>query len=94
MTIQVTALGTRHIVETMNQSGYAIDTIIASGDGTKNPVFVREHANAIGCAILLPEESKAILLGGAMMETIAAGVFETFPEAMSAINRVGKTITP
>lgn len=93
-TIQAIALGTRHIIETMNQSGYSIDTIMASGGGTKNPIFVQEHANATGCAMLLPEESEAMLLGGAMMGTVAAGVFDTLPEAMSAMSRIGKTVTP
>lgn len=93
-TIQAIALGTRHIIETMNQSGYSIDTIMASGGGTKNPIFVQEHANATGCAMLLPEESEAMLLGGAMMGTVAAGVFDTLPEAMSSMSRIGKTVTP
>ncbi len=78
----------------MNHSGYSIDTIMASGGGTKNPIFVQEHANATGCAMLLPEESEAMLLGGAMMGTVAAGVFDTLPEAMSAMSRIGKTVTP
>ena len=93
-TIQAIALGTRHIIETMNHRGYSIDTIMASGGGTKNPIFVQEHANATGCAMLLPEESEAMLLGGAMMGTVAAGVFDTLPEAMSAMSRIGKTVTP
>ncbi|MFJ5253319.1 FGGY-family carbohydrate kinase [Serratia liquefaciens] len=93
-TIQAIALGTRHIIETMNQSGYSIDTIMASGGGTKNPIFVQEHANATSCAMLLPEESEAMLLGGAMMGTVAAGVYDTLPEAMSAMSRIGKTVTP
>ncbi|CAI1915414.1 FGGY-family carbohydrate kinase [Serratia nevei] len=93
-TIQAIALGTRHIIETMNHSGYSIDTIMASGGGTKNPIFVQEHANATGCAMLLPEESEAMLLGGAMMGTVAAGVFDTLTEAMSAMSRIGKTVTP
>lgn len=76
-TIQAIALGTRHIIETMNQSGYTIDTIMASGGGTKTQ-FSQEHANATGCAMLLPEESEAMLLGSAMMGTLAAGVFDTF----------------
>ncbi|AKH87738.1 FGGY-family carbohydrate kinase [Edwardsiella tarda] len=93
-TIQAIALGTRHIIETMNQSGYRIDTIMASGGGTKNPLFVQEHANATGCAMLLPVEGEAMLLGGAMMGTVAAGVFDTLPEAMGAMSRIGKTVTP
>ncbi|WP_145521960.1 FGGY-family carbohydrate kinase [Yersinia aldovae] len=93
-TIQALALGTRHIIETMNQNGYRIDTMMASGGGTKNPIFVQEHANATGCAMLLPEESEAMLLGSAMMGTVAAGVFESLPEAMTAMSRIGKTVTP
>lgn len=93
-TVQAIALGTRHIIETMNQSGYSIDTIMASGGGTKNPVFVQEHANATGCAMLLPEESEAMLLGSAMLGTVAAGLYETLPEAMNAMSRAGKTVTP
>ncbi|WP_455864674.1 FGGY-family carbohydrate kinase [Pantoea agglomerans] len=93
-TIQAIALGARHIIETMNQTGYSIDTIMASGGGTKNPIFVQEHANATGCAMLLPEESEAMLLGSAMMGTVAAGVYESLPEAMNAMSRIGKTVTP
>ncbi|MEM6049214.1 FGGY-family carbohydrate kinase [Erwinia sp. P7711] len=93
-TVQAIALGARHIIETMNQTGYSIDTIMASGGGTKNPVFVQEHANATGCAMLLPEESEAMLLGSAMMGTVAAGVYESLPEAMNAMSRIGKTVTP
>ncbi|MEB5837112.1 FGGY-family carbohydrate kinase [Pantoea dispersa] len=93
-TIQALALGTRHIIETMNQSGYCIDTIMASGGGTKNPIFVQEHSNATGCAMLLPEESEAMLLGSAMMGTVAAGAYDSLPEAMAAMSRIGKTITP
>lgn len=93
-TIQAIALGARHIIETMNQTGYSIDTIMASGGGTKNPIFVQEHANATGCAMLLPEESEAMLLGSAMMGTVAAGAYESLPEAMNAMSRIGKTVTP
>jgi FGGY-family pentulose kinase len=93
-TIQALALGTRHIIETMNQSGYCIDTMMASGGGTKNPVFVQEHSNATGCAMLLPEESEAMLLGSAMMGTVAAGAYDSLPEAMAAMSRIGKTVTP
>lgn len=93
-TIQAIALGTRHIIETMNQTGYSINTIMASGGGTKNPIFVQEHANATGCTMLLAEESESMLLGSAMMGTVAAGVYDSLPEAMNAMSRIGKTVTP
>jgi ribulose kinase len=44
--------------------------------------------------MLLPEESEAMLLGSAMMGTVAAGVYESLPEAMNAMSRIGKTVTP
>lgn len=78
-TIQSMVPDTRHIIETMNQSSYRIDTITVSGGGTKNPIFVQEHANTTGCA---------------MMGTVAAVIFNTLPEAMGAMSRIGKTVTP
>ncbi|KAB7691474.1 MAG: FGGY-family carbohydrate kinase [Plesiomonas shigelloides] len=93
-TIQAIALGTRHIIEVKNASGYEIDTIMGCGGGTKNPVFIQEHANATGCAMLLPEESEAVLLGSAMLGAVASGFYADIPDAMNAMSRIGKTVTP
>ena len=51
-TIQAIAHGTRHIIDTMNAHGYRIDTLLACGGDTKNPVFVREHADVTGCRVV------------------------------------------
>jgi len=51
--IQAIAYGTKHIIEALNQNGYQIDTIFACGGGTKNPVFLREHADITGCRLVL-----------------------------------------
>lgn len=93
-TIQAVALGTRHIIEEMNGSGYEIDTIMACGGGTKNPVFMQVHANATGCAMLLPEESEAVLLGSAMLGSVAADFYPSISDAMKQMSRIGKMITP
>ncbi|MCG9787252.1 FGGY-family carbohydrate kinase [Vibrio mediterranei] len=93
-TVQGIALGTRHIIEVMNESGYEIDTIMACGGGTKNSVFLQEHANATGSMILLPEESEAVLLGSAMLGSVAAGFYGDIPEAMNAMSRISKSIMP
>ena len=47
--IQAVAHGTRHIIAEMNRQGYRIDTLFVCGGGTKNPVFLREHADITGC---------------------------------------------
>ncbi|PYD74626.1 FGGY-family carbohydrate kinase [Novacetimonas pomaceti] len=93
-TIQALAYGTRDIVGVLNGQGYAIDTIIATGGGTKNPVFVREHANATGCRILLPEEPDSVLLGSAILAAVAAGAYPTIREAMTAMTRIRAEIRP
>ncbi|HET6566485.1 MAG TPA: FGGY-family carbohydrate kinase [Rhodothermales bacterium] len=92
--IQAVAYGTRHIVEEMNRAGYRIDTIVACGGGTRNPVFLREHADATGCRILLPREPEAVLLGSAMLGAVAAGAYPALPEAMQAMSSAGAVIEP
>ncbi|MBY3790630.1 FGGY-family carbohydrate kinase [Photobacterium carnosum] len=93
-TVQGIALGTRHIIEVMNDAGYEIDTIMACGGGTKNTIFLQEHANATGCIILLPEESEAVLLGSAMLGSVAANFYSDIPDAMNAMSRISKSVMP
>lgn len=93
-TIQAVAYGTRHVIEAMNASGYRIDTIFACGGGTKNPVFLREHADATGCRIVLPEEPEAVLLGSAILGAVAGGAYASVPDAMRAMSRAGSVIQP
>ncbi|XAO72066.1 MAG: FGGY-family carbohydrate kinase [Acetobacteraceae bacterium] len=93
-TIQGLAYGTRDIIEALNARGYAIDTIIATGGGTKNPIFLREHANATNCRIILPKEMDSVLLGSAILGAMAAGRFKSFPEAMAAMSQRGAVIYP
>ena len=59
-TIQAVAYGTRHIIESLNARGYRISTLFACGSGTKNAVFLREHADATGCSVVLPQEPEAV----------------------------------
>lgn len=78
----------------MNQAGYEIDTIMGCGGGTKNTIFIQEHANATGCVMVLPEESEAVLLGSAMLGSVASGFYSDIPNAMNAMSRIGRAVTP
>jgi FGGY-family pentulose kinase len=93
-TIQAIAHGTRHIIDTMNAHGYRISTVIATGGDSKNPVFLREHADATGARILLPREPEAVLLGSAMLAARAAGRFPSVIEAMTQMSAVSNVIEP
>ena len=54
-TVQALAYGTRHIIDSMNAAGHRIDRIVMCGGGTRNPLLLREHADATGCDLHLVE---------------------------------------
>jgi FGGY-family pentulose kinase len=93
-TIQAIAYGVRHIIETLNAGGYAIDTIMACGGGTKNPIFLREHTDATGCRIVLPREAEAVVLGAAMTGAVAGGAYPDLHAAMAGMSHAGAVIGP
>jgi FGGY-family pentulose kinase len=93
-TIQGLALGTRHILEAMRAQGYAITTLIATGGDAKNPVFLREHADATGCRVVLPREPEAVLLGSAMLGAVACGARASVVDAMRAMSAADRVIEP
>ena len=93
-TVQAIAYGTQHIIESMNASGYDIDTLVCCGGGTKNKVFMQQHANATGCRLLIPQEPESVLLGAAMLGAVAAGAVNNIEQAMSAMSKPGIIIEP
>ncbi len=93
-TIQAIAYGTRHIIESMNEAGYQIDTLVCCGGGTKNPIFLQQHADITGCRLILPDEPEAVILGSAMLGAVAAGVHATLESAMATMSKPGRMIQP
>jgi FGGY-family pentulose kinase len=93
-TIQALAHGTRHILAEMNRAGYRISTLLATGGDTKNPVFVREHADVTGCRVVLPREPEAVLLGAAILGAAASGDRPSVLAAMGAMSEAGKIVEP
>ncbi len=93
-TIQSLALGTRHILEAMSAQGYNITTLLACGGDTKNPLFLREHADATGCRIVLPKEPEAVLLGAAILGAVASGDRASVLDAMGAMSGAEKELAP
>lgn len=93
-TIQAIAYGTRNIIETLNRHGYRIERIYACGGGTKNPVWLREHADITECRIILPREPEAVILGSAILAAVAAGAYPNILEAMKGMCHSGEVIEP
>jgi FGGY-family pentulose kinase len=93
-TVQALALGTRHILDAMRAHGYQVTTLVATGGDAKNPVFLREHADATGCRVVLPREREAVLLGSAMLGAVASGDRASIAEAMGTMSAADRVIEP
>jgi D-ribulokinase len=78
----------------MNESGYRIDTLFVTGGGTKNPLWLQEHADATGMTLILPKEPEAVLLGAAILGATAAGLYADIPSAMQAMCHQGDVVHP
>ena len=78
----------------MTESGYEIETVLTTGGGAKNPIFLREHADITGRKIVLPKEPEAVLLGSAMLGAVAAGDCATVTEAMTKMSAADTVIEP
>ena len=93
-TLQALAYGTRHIVDSLSLAGHRINRLVMCGGGTKNPYWLREHADATGCAIELVSEDDAVTLGAALLGAVACGHFANLPQAATAMVRPGRRIAP
>ena len=93
-TVQSVAYGTRNIIEALNRAGYRIERIYACGGGTKNPIWLQEHADITECTIYLPREPEAVILGSAILAAVAANAYGSIPEAMKRMCHSGEVIAP
>jgi ribulose kinase len=88
------ALGVRHILETLNERGYGIDTLHVTGGHLKNPLLMELYADAAGCTVIEPAADDAVLLGTGMVAATAAGFFTSLGAAAQAMQQGGRSRQP
>jgi FGGY-family pentulose kinase len=88
------ALGTRHILDALNDRGYAISQLHLTGGHAGNPLLVQLYADATRCQVVLPEEADGVLLGTACVAATASGIHAGLREACKAMVRSGREIAP
>ncbi|ORM71196.1 FGGY-family carbohydrate kinase [Pantoea rwandensis] len=93
-TLQSIAYGTRHIIDAMTQAGHVIDDIFLCGGATRNPLWLREYANATGRPVRLIQDDDPVTLGAAISGAVAAGLFDDFASACQDLVRRGEIIKP
>jgi ribulose kinase len=93
-TVQSLAYGTRHIIEALVARGHQIATIVMTGSGLNNPVLVAEHADATGLPVVLPAEADSVLLGAAVLASVASGHQPSLGAAMRSMARARAVVDP
>lgn len=88
------ALGVRHILETLNTRGYAIDTLHVTGGHTKNAVLMELYADVTGCTVVESRAKDATLLGTAMVAATAAGLYPSLDAACLGMQQGGRERAP
>lgn len=88
------ALGVRHILDTLNASGYGIDTLHVTGGHTRNPLLMELYADATGCTVVEPVADDAVLLGTGMVAARGAGLYATLASACTGMRQTGRERRP
>ncbi|MEN3257370.1 FGGY-family carbohydrate kinase [Sodalis endosymbiont of Spalangia cameroni] len=91
-TLQGIALGTRHIIDVMQQAGHHVSRLFLCGGVTRNPLWLREYANATGRTLHLAAEEDVVTLGAALLGAVASGEYADFASAARQMVRPGAVI--
>ena len=88
------ACGLRQIIETQAAAGAAIEQIAISGGAGRRDLVRQLLADATGKPVLAVEAEEPVLLGAAMLGSVAAGAFHSVEAAMARMSRIGQTFEP
>jgi D-ribulokinase len=94
-TARALALQTRHIIDHLNAHGrYAIDSVALAGGHLHNPLLIRLYRDAIGAKLIVSDAKEPVLLGTAMVASVAAGLYPDLFTALEAMAPRQMTLEP
>jgi FGGY-family pentulose kinase len=88
------ALGIRHILEMMKEAGYDLDTLHVTGGHVRNALLMELYSDVTGCTVVVPETNDAVLLGTAMVASVAGGLYPDLRAAGPAMSPGGHAQYP
>lgn len=91
---EATALGTRHILEDLQQHGFRVERVFAGGGGAKSRLWLQIHADVLGRPVHLPREGETCALGSAMVAAVHCGHFANLDEAAKAMVQTATIVEP
>jgi D-ribulokinase len=88
------AYGLRQIIEAQTAAGAPIERIMISGGAGRLDLVRQLLADATGKPVLAIDAEEPVLLGAAMLGSVAAGMFGQVEAAMAAMSKIGRVHEP
>jgi len=85
--------GLRQLLERFAEQGISLSHIVASGGAARSPLICQLLADATKLPVAVPDSPEPVLLGAAMLGTVAAGR-GTLREAMTAMSGGSRLFSP
>ena len=93
--IQALAYSTKHIIESLYESGREeFKSILICGGLSKNKLFVQTTADVCKMPVLISKEPESVLLGSAMLGARASGIFDSLDEAINSLKNDANQVEP
>jgi D-ribulokinase len=86
--------GAKQILEAQFSQGVKTDAIVVSGGASQSPLVRQVLADATGVAVAATKTPEPVLLGSAILGSVAAGHFATVEEAMEKMSEIGEMCVP
>ena len=86
--------GLRQIIETQAQAGAAIEKVVISGGAGQSALIRQILADAIGKPVLAGRAEEPVLLGAAILGSVAAGLYPDLRSAMAELSHAGAICLP
>jgi D-ribulokinase len=86
--------GLRQIIETQAKHGAGVKRIVISGGAGSSPLVRQLLADACGRQVVAPLADEPVLLGSAILGSVAAGAFPDVKGAMQALSTIASVYEP
>jgi D-ribulokinase len=86
--------GLRQIIDAQEAAGASTDKIVISGGAGQLDLVRQLLADASGKPVLSTSSDEPVLLGSAVLASVAAGLFSSIPQAMTSLSGIGRTYEP
>jgi FGGY-family pentulose kinase len=86
--------GLRQIIETQEKSGASVERVVISGGAGASPLVRQILADASGKPVVATVAEEPVLLGSAILGSVAAGAFSDVRHAMAALSRIANVHQP